>query len=72
MVGAPRARTSTDSAGMLSALRMLPARGSPTVPPLILTGELELSRLLLPVELTTVGLESVDEINRETSEMEQA
>jgi hypothetical protein len=35
-------------------------------------GELELSRVLLPVELTTEGVESVEEINRETREMEQA
>lgn len=61
-----------DSAGMLSALRMLAARESPTVALLISMDELELSRVLLPVELTTEGVESVEEINRETSEMEQA
>lgn len=35
-------------------------------------GKLELLRVLLPVELTRDGVESVEEINRETREMEQA
>lgn len=31
-----------------------------------------MSRVLLPVELATKGVESIEEINRETREMEQA
>jgi hypothetical protein len=57
---------------MLSALRMLAARESPNVGTLLSMGELELSRVLLPMELTTEDVESVEEINRETREMEQA
>ena len=40
--------------------------------PLISMGELELSRVLLPEELTTEDVENVEEISRETSEMGQA
>lgn len=57
---------------MLSALRMLAACKSPPVAPLMSMGKLELLRVLLPVELTRDGVESVEEINRETREMEQA
>jgi len=56
---------------MLSALRILAACESPSVAPLISMSKLELSRVLLPVELATEGLESAEETNRETSEMEQ-
>lgn len=62
--------TLTDSEQRLSALRILFAREIPTVVTLISMSNLELSRVLLPVELTTEGAESAEEINCETREME--
>ena len=59
---------------MLSALRTLVAceYESLAVSNFISMSLLELSRVLLPVELATEGVESVEEINRGTREMEQA